>query len=638
MKYLLRLANAIAQGKNGEDIKKITGDREPAFEQELSALSCNERSEILKALFPNGVLTDSSFYGLLQDMEHYTGFKPLSRELKKDLWVNAYNLVTKEKKIEMLQSLLEEGARGFWTAIHVLPGFCSQVEIEPQFAAEWFLELAYRVKGYMAGGSVFRAVREYAFHNPNFGLTAFEKYVSEGLDGLRLDLAAILLGTVRSRVSQGDISEESVQKWDDQFQNDPKTEYRLCYYKSLVDSFDLGTLSIKEYDVKLSKMLDGVGEEIDEAFNTVYRCLLGKFSDKDFISFAMNWFSKNVSGQIPDLAKYCVVDGMWRLCSTRGKEPRLVKVSEANKLLSAIQPIPNDNLGTWHQLEYYLVDRLHEGPNEFEEILKKLTEVNADGLLAQFKGQGFDYLKSEISKSNIQEFITNWLVSTDDKKRKIGRLIFQEFKLDQLSEEVLSKADELKLEIALLEFIQYPLLGEKTSQYLISLEPNFKEVSLDLKDRFKREMILQAINYRQACLEKWKKIRNPSDLLKDVITDAEQYFEDLENVKDSPAINFSFPEYKAASEKSYRDFSNKIVRGAREKSIIAKLAKNIEIIYGTRWSIMVEGKLGKETSFSEISSSMEFPRLEIIDPEGMALRRLQAARKIRNLVIDNAGN
>jgi len=481
-------------------------------------------------------------------------------------------------------------------------------------------------------------VKEYAFHFPEFGLRVFENYVSEGLDDLKLSLAAILLGTVRSRAYKKYIAKESIKKWDDQLQGSYKTQLRICYHRSLIASFDLDALSIKELDVKLSRMLDGTQEEIGEAFNTVYYCLLGKLSDNNFVRFVMNWFSKNASGQIPDLAKYCVVSSMWRLCSPRGAEPKLVDSTEANNLLVTIQPIPNDNLGTWHQLEYYIVDRLHEGPAAFENVFMKLVEANAEGLLAQLQGDEFSYLKSEMSKYNIEEIMTNYLISPDREKRMIGNFLFQKVKMSSLSQEVLLKADESQLKVALLEFIRQPSLGENASQYLLFIETRFRQVSPELQKIFKDEMVMQAINYPGACLERWKKVSDPSDLLQGVIKTAEEYFNNLNKIKDSPAISFSFTGYIKAIETHYREFSSQVDRKAHEKSIFSKLAKNVQIIYGSRWSIYMEGNLGEGTSFSEFSSSMEFPRLEIIDPEGMALRRIQAAAKIRELNNRNDAN
>jgi len=614
MEYLLQIANAIAQGKRDETLQKMTRDQESAIEEEITKLSAKDIDKILDIIFPKGIPFDSDFYNSVEELQYYAGFKPLSTTLVADLWVNAYYRLSPDKRMILLQSLLDENTGGFWTAIRSLPEFCTQIESEPQFTTVWFFEIANRV-----------------FHFPESGLKVFEKYVSEGLDELKLSLAAILLGTVRSRASQGYIAKESIKKWDDQLQNNPKTTLRLCYHRSLIASFDLGTISIKELDVKLSKMLNGDREEIEEAFNTVYRCLLGNLSDNDFVRFSMNWFSKNASGQIPDLAKYYVVSSMWHLCSTRGAESKLVDSTEANNLLVAIQPIPNDNLGTWRQLDYYLVDRLHEGSTSFEDIFTKLVGVNAEGLLVQLKEGEFSYLKSEMVKYNIEELIVNYLISPDHKKRVIGKFLFQEVKMSSLSQEILSKADESQLKVALLEFIKQPFLGEKASQYLLFIEPRFRQVSSRLQKILKDEMVMQAINYPGACLERWKKINNPSELLQDVIKVAEEYFNSLNKIKDSPAISFSFVGYVKAVEIKDNEFSSQVARKAHEKSVFAKLVKNVQIIYGSRWSIYMEGNLGGDTSFSEISSSMEFPRLEIIDPEGMALKRLQVSAKIKDL-------
>jgi hypothetical protein len=638
MEYLLQIANAIAQRKRDETLQKLTRDQELEFEGEITKLSGKDIDKILDIIFPKGVPSDSNFYNLIEEVQYYAGFKPLSTTLVAHLWVNAYHRLSPDNRIILLKSLLDKNTGGFWTAIRSLPEFCSRIELEPAFTKVWFFELANRVKGDLAGGDVFKAVGKYAFHFPESGLKVFENYVSEGLDDLKLSLAAILLGTVRSRAYKKYIAIESIKKWDDQLQDSHITKFRICYHRSLIASFDLDALSIKELDVKLSRMLDGTQEEIGEAFNTVYYCLLGKLSDNNFVRFAVNWLSKNVSGQIPDLAKYCVVTSMWRLCNARGGASKSVDLTRANNLLAAIQPISNDNLGTWRQLEYYLVDRLHEGLASFEDIFTKLVGVNAEGLLAQLQEGEFTYLKSEMAKYNIEELVTNFLISTEHEKRVIGKFLFQEVKMSSLSQEVLSKADESQLKVALLEFIRQPFLGEKASQYLLFIEPYFRQVSPELQKIYKDEMVMQAINYPGACLEEWKKVSDPSDLLQDVIKTAGEYFDNLNRIKDSPATSFSFTDYKKATEKNYREFSSQIVRKAQEKSVFAQLAKNVQIVYGSRWSVYMEDKLGEDTSFSEFSSSMEFPRLEIIDPEGMALRRIQAAAKIRELNKSNDAN
>ena len=59
--------------------------------------------------------------------------------------------------------------------------------------------------------------------------------------------------------------------------------------------------------------------------------------------------------------------------------------------------------------------------------------------------------------------------------------------------------------------------------------------------------------------------------------------------------------------------------------------KKVQLLYGKTWSSFYGGKLGEASSLKQFSSSSEMPRLEIIDPEGMALRRLYASAKILEL-------
>jgi len=84
-------------------------------------------------------------------------------------------------------------------------------------------------------------------------------------------------------------------------------------------------------------------------------------------------------------------------------------------------------------------------------------------------------------------------------------------------------------------------------------------------------------------------------------------------------------------QKAYRTFSSKVGREAKEKSVFAKFARHFQIIYGDQWATFVRGKLGGPSPFSSFGHEMEFPRLEAIDPEGMALRRLQASARVGEL-------
>jgi hypothetical protein len=625
MKYLLEIAKAIATKK--ENIQQITQEKKSEIETEVNEISDKDIDKIIAHLFPR-IPVNTDFYNTLQKFQHNIGYGPAFHALVGRIWAIAYTKIEKDKQKILLDSLFDKNTRGVWGMIFCLPEFCSRIEIEAQFAAGWFYRFGEIVKDDMANWDFFNGVKNYAFHFPASGMKVFETYITEQLDELRSSLAALILGAVRSKAVGGEYEKDIVNRWDDQLLTSPEVNMRLVYHRSLPVFYDMSSMPIEDLDSKLTKLLKGEPEEVSEAFSVIWRCLRGERADGHFMKFSMNWFSKNVSSELPDGAKYHIVNAMWYF-NTPGKQKIDIKSSEADDLLVAIQPIPENNHGTWNCFEMYLGERLEQDIVAFERLLERLVAVNPKGMIAKFKDDAFDHIKTQICQSKTKEFITNWSLSMDANKRKIAGAIMQKSDSVVFSQDVIDEADEKQLEVALMELIRKPLIeAEKTSEYLLALEPAFRNVRSKLKQFFKNEMILQAINYPGACLENWEKIENPSDLLKEIIANAKKYFEGLNAVKGSPAVSFTFSGCKEAADREANEFSNKISRESKEKSIFAQLVKNIHIVYGSRWAVMTaDGKLGEATDFQEFGHSVEFPRYEIIDPEGMALRRIQIVNR-----------
>lgn len=460
-------------------------------------------------------------------------------------------------------------------------------------------------------------------------MTIFEQYVSQDLDPLRIHLAGLLLGTARAKSKLGKANLPSVRKWDGRLQKSALVQQRLIYDKSLVSSFNLGTLSISQLRAKLAKMLEGVPEEVSEAFDVVGRCLRKDRSDRKFIQFALEWYRRNSSPRLPDFAKYHLVESLWLFCSFKDVADRDSVISHANDLLIAIQPIPREHHGTWQELERYLVSILEFNRSEFHDVFARLIKANPGGVLGQIKGSGF--LKGEIARANCEELVTGLLLSAEIDEWEIGKSLFADSEVNELSDDVLGKGGEIGLEIALLQFVRSPFLGKGTSKYLSELEPHFRNTSAELQKAFKNELTVQAMNYPEACLQAWKTRRTESPLMAEAVEYAERYFRDVSRLRDCPAISFSFPGCSTAGQKAEQVFRGKVMRQAKEKSVFAQFARHFELVYGDRWATFIGGKLSGPSSFSEHSHWMEFPRLEVIDPEGMAIRRLTASLRIQEL-------
>jgi len=62
--------------------------------------------------------------------------------------------------------------------------------------------------------------------------------------------------------------------------------------------------------------------------------------------------------------------------------------------------------------------------------------------------------------------------------------------------------------------------------------------------------------------------------------------------------------------------------------VFAQFAKKVRLLYAKQWSVFRDGTLSPPSQLKGISTSMELPRFEQIDPEGMVLRRLYASAQI----------
>ena len=630
MKYLCDIAKAISEGVSEGEIRGMAQNRRPEIDEEIADLSDQDLSVLINQLFKQGIKFNGSFYDTLASLQHCVGYGPSPNTLIGKIWAKALKSLPEGERIKLLSSLLKEDLIGFWVAIRCFPTFSTLLELPPSYVAAWFYDLANRIGGDLAGGDFYIGITKYAEALPKSALIAFEQYMSEKLDNLKVHIAAILLGVARSKSVLGEPDKASVRKWDAKLQKNPDTQVRLVYHRSLISSFNLGTLSIPQLRRKLSQMLRGTPEEVSEAFNVVGRCLRKDKTDTKFIQFGLSWYTENASSQIPDWAKYHLISSLWLLCSYKDLPKRASIISHANDLIIAIQPILPEHQGTWEELEHYMVNLVQHEQEQAEDVLTRLLTVNPQGIL-QHLGRS-SYLKSELSQAKPDKFVTKLLLSADKYKWEVGKTIFQDTDSDTLSAEVLGGTSETNLEIALLQFVHSPfLLGDKVSKYLSQLEPYFRNVNPDLQQRFKNELTIQAINYPQACFALWEKLEPKSELLQEATRKGRQYFDNLSMLKECPATNFSFPGYVKACEKAYRNFHSKVTKQARESSVFLSVVRSLEIIYGNKWAVFMRGNLGSESSFGQFSHSMEIPRLEKIDPEGMAIRRLQASTRIKEI-------
>lgn len=638
MKHLantLAMCQSISQGIDEDDIKARLRGKKDEIKKEIQYLESNKERvvELLNILFVEEIKVSEEFYEILSRIPICLEFEESSYQLMGILWGEAYQQVPSHSRESFLDLWMDKEAFQFWNYISALPTFLAHVEVPALFVSDWFLRIGEAVGEDLAGGGFFRGVENYAFNSPSIGLVVFEQYIKDGPNNTRLHLAAIILGALRAKSTEEKTYKKVVNKWDIELKASPKTELRRCYYRSWRTFFGRSDVPIDELRSALDTAMEGTKEEQEEAFDVVRRLCLGQI-EEEFSCFVLQWLTKHVSPELSIYAKLSVVEIVSRLRDYQGRDKPLIDTADSNKLILGIQPIEKKYTEIWKEVEGYLVHRLFENMSCFGELLKQITEKNPETLVELFRDQKFEHLVSKMDRVGMSQFITDCIFSMNDTTRRLGNVLFEQIKVETLSNEVVKRISNTELRLALWEFVRKPFFdGEAIAHFFQVLEPLFRNVSdRELQDEFESEMVLQAINYPIACLKKWKEVEKPSDLLKQVIVKADGYFEDLERVHNSPANSFLFPNFLEAAERGSRDFSYRVSQGVHDRSLISQLVPMVDLIYGKHSCILGQGEqngLGDPFSMNPFSHQMELPRLEVLMPEIMALRRINAGHNIQ---------
>ena len=638
MKKLANISNmcqSISRLVDENEIKAGLLNQKDQIKEEICYLEKNKEqvTELLKILFPQGITVDNVFYETLSKIPPCLEFEEPSDQLIGILWGEAYQQISSSSREIFLSVWIDKEASQFWDYVCALPTFLSNVEVPTVFASSWFLKIGNTVKGNLAGGDFFRGVENYAFNFPSAGLTVLDQYIKDGLDDMRLHLAAIILGAVRAKSEKENVLKETVNKWDVEARQ--KTELRRCYYRSWTTSFRRAGISTNKLSLVLDKAIEGTIEEQNEAFDVVRRCSSGRIEEQ-FAHFIFHWLNKHVSSELSPDAKYSITDTVYKLRDCQGRNRALIDTADANKLILSIQPIKKEYANIWEKMEHYLVHRLRENTDSFGKLIKQVADKNPETLIELFINRKLEYLISEMNRIGISQLIADCIFSTSDIQRRLGNVLLQRIEIETLSDTVMKvkQISGKELRLALWESIRMPSVdGKKTARLLLMMESLVRNTSdNELRDEFENEMVLQAINYPGVCLIEWKKIEEPSDLLKRVIVKAESYFEKQKKFQNSSANSFQFPEYMGATEKARRDLSQRFLE-TRDQSLVSQIFPTVDLIYGNLFTLSQgePGDIGEPMPLEELSFQVEMPRLERLQPESMALRRFEAEQKIRRL-------
>jgi hypothetical protein len=113
-------------------------------------------------------------------------------------------------------------------------------------------------------------------------------------------------------------------------------------------------------------------------------------------------------------------------------------------------------------------------------------------------------------------------------------------------------------------------------------------------------------------------------LKSEAITKAEAYLAAIRTTLASRLNSMMVPALSFVASSKRRATEREIREGAERGSILAQLVKKVEMLYGDSFCSFDGGRLTDATPMKERGFEVEFPRIEEIDPEKLAMRRWHA--------------
>lgn len=600
---------------DAEGKKQIAVEVQTLFSNRTKAL------EMLISLFPDGIPVDLSFYERLENLYMRMGWGEESQRATGLFMTCAVDQLSEIKGEALLREIVKVGNPFFFQLLDSLKVLFSDRELRPEFAAELFPAIVKRIGNDLASGGFWKALESYCEEHTQSALYILQNLIGAN-DEQGISVAASILGVLRSMVLD-EKKQVFFNNLENEFSNACAPAQRAIYNRSWLNTAWRGAMQKSQLEQLTKKMMGGSEEEKEQVFWIVCRSLLSRNISADCMAYGLDWLLQNVSPNITPVAKYHVVDF--------ASQGNLERQEVSQKLILQVQPISSEHKGIWQRIEYFLVDLLKSSVNDFDQFCVRLGERNANAWLEVMKSpRAFEWLLQEMHGKEISAMVAQLVISKDADCRKLGLFFYDELDLLSLPEESLSAISATEIQIIFYELQRDQIQGRSVGRYLAMLIPFVERAGDGFREEFHQELRLQAKNY-SACREEFEKKANQHPILQQILTETDHYFGALRNIHSSSINKISMSGFRRASRLQNRKLSEAVSKGAEEFSIFSSFFKNVQLLYGKSWSNFHDGKLGDKSELQLISTSYEMPRLEIIDPEGMALRRLHASAMIMEL-------
>jgi hypothetical protein len=317
----------------------------------------------------------------------------------------------------------------------------------------------------------------------------------------------------------------------------------------------------------------------------------------------------------------------------RSVQPDLAAAKQWLDLLIKILPIPENDQLFWQAVERHLETLATANSDMMRLMVKILAQHTGQTWLKVAQETQFDALSSLLQETGLHILVCGDLCFSDGAQlRRLGLWFFDKYQVQKLEKTVIGSATASRMELLLLEAQRLSSLSaDALARLHASLAERVDQLGGDLLYVFYDEIALQALNtheYRSTLAAE-----SPNhEHLRAILQDVEEQLKETRNASASPAVQMDVPHRREAELLLAQRMQREIARGVEERSVFSKLMPRVMLLYGKKWrTFRPDGSLTESLCLQDLSNTVEVPRLDLVDPEGMQLRRLGASARIAEL-------
>ncbi len=604
----------------------VTGNSDETIDVDArveSLLKTEAGMECLVALFGNVANPADDFYTNLMECREWMQCFDNANEATGRLWSAVFSNVAEDCREEFLSRILDVPGREFNAALFGMPVVVEQHRLAQTFLKTWLPNVFKRTEGGV-DKPFWVAVDTICEQDAQFALSIIREFAF-ATSREHHEIAAHMLGRLRTqtishklRVLLEQISDELLQSF--------SRSARQCFYWSWITTAHQRIIDEQEF----ADLLQHCNEENDDAdvvLGVLAKLPYGKSLPDALYTKIVDAVSSRIRLATSSTTRFHV--SFLAQMILKANRDDTATHERVLRWVIQLQPVPPNEDSTWSQIDYLLSTFAGDQPKSIVKWFEQLIEASPIGVFRVIHQTS--WLNESASKLRTPEganFIARCCTSSKHAMRRIGVILFDRLKFETLPASAVGASGSDGVLLFYYEAQLVLLQPETIARLYVTLAPHVEEMPSEFRDEFREEVKLQAHNYAGRCRSELKRLGAGIGMIQEVVTELSDYFELWSKARKSSVNAIDVPEHRVGVRLHERMLTQARNEGF-ESSWVSKISKRMDVVYGQQHCQFIHGELQPPTSYTTSHDEYEVPVVDILAPEKMAVRRVNAQLKVK---------